>query len=169
MCSTATTTKTNNNDSTNKKTIQLIDFEYGGINYRAFDIANHFNEYAGGPPDDAVPDYTRLPTPGQQEDFVRRYLETAAQAKVNNNQSYQRCTSGRLLPPSPNLYAGQPPVLGIVGRQPGGDGRLPRVRLHALRRQSYSAVLDQQTRRTRSANRRQWNCCCCCCRKRILN
>jgi len=26
---------------------QLIDFEYGGYNYRAFDVANHFCEYAG--------------------------------------------------------------------------------------------------------------------------
>jgi ethanolamine kinase len=30
------------------KAIRLIDFEYGGINYVGFDIANHFNEYAGG-------------------------------------------------------------------------------------------------------------------------
>ncbi len=28
--------------------LKLIDFEYGGPNYRAFDIANHFNEWAGG-------------------------------------------------------------------------------------------------------------------------
>merc|ERR1712154_398002 len=28
--------------------IKLIDFEYGGVNYASFDIANHFNEYAGG-------------------------------------------------------------------------------------------------------------------------
>lgn len=27
--------------------VRFIDFEYGGINYQAFDIANHFNEYAG--------------------------------------------------------------------------------------------------------------------------
>lgn len=28
--------------------IMLIDFEYGGFNYCAFDIGNHFNMYAGG-------------------------------------------------------------------------------------------------------------------------
>ena len=28
--------------------IQLIDFEYGGTNYVAFDMTNHFNEHAGG-------------------------------------------------------------------------------------------------------------------------
>jgi ethanolamine kinase len=27
--------------------VQLIDFEYGGYNYRAFDMANHFCEHAG--------------------------------------------------------------------------------------------------------------------------
>jgi ethanolamine kinase len=58
--------------------IRLIDFEYGGTNYAAFDVANHFNEYAGGPPDHAVPDYSLLPDDGQQREFVRAYLETAA-------------------------------------------------------------------------------------------
>jgi thiamine kinase-like enzyme len=63
------------NDTT--ETIQLIDFEYGGINYRAFDIANHFNEYAGGPPTEIHPNYDLLPTPLQQRYFIRTYLETA--------------------------------------------------------------------------------------------
>ena len=31
-----------------KSEIQLIDFEYGGANHRGFDIANHWNEWAGG-------------------------------------------------------------------------------------------------------------------------
>jgi ethanolamine kinase len=54
--------------------IQLIDFEYGGINYLTFDIANHFNEYAGGPPHDPFPNYEWLPSPAQREEFVRTYL-----------------------------------------------------------------------------------------------
>jgi len=29
------------------ETIGFIDFEYVGYNYQAFDIANHFCEYAG--------------------------------------------------------------------------------------------------------------------------
>lgn len=28
-------------------TVSFIDFEYANYNYQAFDIANHFNEYAG--------------------------------------------------------------------------------------------------------------------------
>lgn len=27
--------------------VKFIDYEYGDFNYQAFDIANHFNEYAG--------------------------------------------------------------------------------------------------------------------------
>ena len=34
-------------DKINDK-VYLIDFEYGGTNYRGFDIANHWNEWAGG-------------------------------------------------------------------------------------------------------------------------
>lgn len=64
------------NDST--ETVRLIDFEYGGINYRSFDIANHFNEYAGGPPTETRPDYNLLPSEPQQRYFIRSYLETAA-------------------------------------------------------------------------------------------
>lgn len=29
------------------KTASFIDFEYGSANYQAFDIGNHFNEFAG--------------------------------------------------------------------------------------------------------------------------
>jgi len=53
--------------------IQLIDFEYGGINFLGFDIANHFNEWAGGT-DDAKPDYSKFPTIDQQKAFVKAYL-----------------------------------------------------------------------------------------------
>jgi ethanolamine kinase len=64
-----------NPDPTDPRVIQLIDFEYGGTNYVAFDIANHFNEFAGGPPTHPVPDYDNLPTPAQQLLFAETYLE----------------------------------------------------------------------------------------------
>jgi thiamine kinase-like enzyme len=57
--------------------IQLIDFEYGGINFRGFDIANHFNEYAGGT-DTGIPNYDWAPTPQQQEDFVKEYVKASS-------------------------------------------------------------------------------------------
>ena len=64
----------------NEKTqsLRLIDFEYGGCNYKSFDLANHWNEYAGGPPNQTVPQYDWLPNQTQQTLFCRTYLETAA-------------------------------------------------------------------------------------------
>jgi ethanolamine kinase len=56
-------------------TIQLIDFEYGGYNYRSFDIANHFNEYAGGPPDHADPEYELFPDDNAMRSFITAYLK----------------------------------------------------------------------------------------------
>mmetsp|Transcript_6486 Transcript_6486/g.19122 ORF Transcript_6486/g.19122 Transcript_6486/m.19122 type:complete len:295 (+) Transcript_6486:593-1477(+) len=66
--------------------IQLIDFEYGGVNYVSFDIANHFNEHAGGTDeeDNGVPDYGKFPTESRQEEFVRAYIGAArADRKVD--------------------------------------------------------------------------------------
>ena len=59
---------------------KLIDFEYGGINYRGFDIANHWNEWAGGTQEEmnGVCEYERFPTNEQQMKFCRAYLEQEA-------------------------------------------------------------------------------------------
>ncbi len=51
--------------------IFLIDFEYGGINYIAFEIANHFNEYAGVKPE---PDFTRFPSESHMLKFCEVYI-----------------------------------------------------------------------------------------------
>ena len=64
---------------------QLIDFEYGGINYRSFDIANHFSEFAGGPPCDAEPDYSLLPSKTVQRDFIRAYLRTISSSSSSSD------------------------------------------------------------------------------------
>ena len=47
----------------------FIDYEYGGHNYRSFDIANHFCEFAGF---DA--DYSLYPTREFQLQWLRHYL-----------------------------------------------------------------------------------------------
>jgi thiamine kinase-like enzyme len=60
--------------SRRRRRIQLIDFEYGGRNYVAFDIANHWNEYAGGPPHTSHPNYEWFPAEADQRDFVQAYL-----------------------------------------------------------------------------------------------
>lgn len=54
--------------------VVLIDFEYGGCNFCAFDIANFFNEFAGGTVD-GIPNYDWCPSPQDQFDFVRCYLQ----------------------------------------------------------------------------------------------
>lgn len=65
--------------------LQLIDFEYGGVNYRSFDLANHWNEYASGPPHETVPHYDWLPDERQQTLFCRTYLRAAAAAASASN------------------------------------------------------------------------------------
>lgn len=59
--------------------VRLIDFEYGGCNFRGFDIANHWNEWAGGTQEgmNGVPEYGRFPTSLQQLDFCKAYLRKA--------------------------------------------------------------------------------------------
>ena len=63
------------------ESIRLIDFEYGGMNYIAFDIANHFNEFAGGTEENGVTNYDWFPTKDQQMVFLKSYLDAAASEK----------------------------------------------------------------------------------------
>jgi len=53
-------------------TVTFIDMEYGGPNYAAFDIANHFCEFVGC---DGELDYDRwLPSKEYQMDWIQEYL-----------------------------------------------------------------------------------------------
>lgn len=54
-----------------KQKVTFIDFEYVAFNYQAFDIANHFCEFAGM--EDV--DYSRFPDREYQLDWLRTYLE----------------------------------------------------------------------------------------------
>ncbi len=51
-------------------TMQFIDFEYGSYNYRGYDFANNWCEYAG-----FEGDYSRYPDEQQQALFVTNYLQ----------------------------------------------------------------------------------------------
>eukprot|EP00041_Stephanoeca_diplocostata_P032992 m.1076665 g.1076665 ORF g.1076665 m.1076665 type:complete len:288 (+) comp24247_c1_seq6:829-1692(+) len=64
--------------------VTLIDFEYGGLNYPDFDIANHFNEWAGGTCEvtNGVPNYNDFPSPEQMRAFVRAYLTTVTELRT---------------------------------------------------------------------------------------
>ena len=71
-------------DETNNN-LHLIDFEYGGVNYIGFDIANHWNEFAGGTDvASGIPNYEWLPTPEEQRSFVQNYLGSEATSDAVN-------------------------------------------------------------------------------------
>ena len=55
-------------------TVSVIDFEYCGYNYFAYDIGNHFNEFAGI----ETVDYSKYPSEEVQKKWIRCYLEETA-------------------------------------------------------------------------------------------
>lgn len=55
-----------------KKTVTFIDYEYSSYNYQAFDIGNHFAEFAGV----ADVDYAAYPSAEFQWRWLQVYLET---------------------------------------------------------------------------------------------
>ena len=75
-------------DTTTRTTVRFIDFEYGGCNYKSFDIANHWNEYAGGPPHSPQTNYDWFPSVSQQRAFVQAYLDKAKEIIVETNQTH---------------------------------------------------------------------------------
>ena len=73
--------------------IQLIDFEYGGTNYKAFDIANHFNEHAGGTTaeEGATPDYGKFPCWERQVLFCGEYVKMVRMLERQTNRLEDDC------------------------------------------------------------------------------
>lgn len=57
--------------------MKLIDFEYAGPNYLAYDIANHFCEFAGI----ENVDYSKYPNESLQKVWLTNYLKVAASLK----------------------------------------------------------------------------------------
>ncbi|KAJ2260893.1 hypothetical protein GGI01_002679 [Coemansia sp. RSA 376] len=57
-----------------KDAVSFIDYEYAMYNYRGFDIANHFNEYAG-----FECDYSRYPAKSAQLQWFKTYLDHLGQ------------------------------------------------------------------------------------------
>jgi len=88
----------NDNDNDNDRPIleelHFIDFEYGGINYFAYDIANHFNEYAGGTAeeDDSTPDYSRCPSQDHKRIFFEAYVDEYNNLQQQQQQQQQQPT-----------------------------------------------------------------------------
>ncbi|XP_068134086.1 ethanolamine kinase 1 [Hyperolius riggenbachi] len=57
--------------------VQFIDYEYSGYNYQAYDIGNHFNEFAGV----NEVDYNLYPDRALQMQWLRAYLEAYKEYK----------------------------------------------------------------------------------------
>ncbi|KAL0612023.1 Ethanolamine kinase 1, partial [Plecturocebus cupreus] len=57
--------------------VQFIDYEYSGYNYLAYDIGNHFNEFAGV----SDVDYSLYPDRELQSQWLRSYLEAYKEFK----------------------------------------------------------------------------------------
>ncbi|XP_065554539.1 ethanolamine kinase 2 isoform X2 [Lathamus discolor] len=55
--------------------VRFIDYEYTGYNYQAFDIGNHFNEFAGV----KEVDYSLYPSKDTQLQWLRSYLQAYKQ------------------------------------------------------------------------------------------
>ncbi|GAW81014.1 ethanolamine kinase [Plasmodium gonderi] len=64
--------------STDKKNISFIDFEYACPMERAYDIANHFNEYAG-----FNCDWDLTPSRDEEYHFIKHYLNTDDENLIN--------------------------------------------------------------------------------------
>lgn len=90
--------------------LQLIDFEYGGGNYRGFEIANHWNEWAGGTQTEmnGRTEYNRFPSSVQQRDFCRVYLEAGAAdaSSVSDSMVDQLLTEAQSFVPVNHWYWG---------------------------------------------------------------
>ena len=68
--------------------VTLIDFEYGGVNNRGADIANFWNEWAGGTQAEmnGVCEYERFPSHDEQREFCAAYLaETLSESEVRSS------------------------------------------------------------------------------------
>ncbi|KAF3859490.1 hypothetical protein F7725_021889 [Dissostichus mawsoni] len=57
--------------------VKFIDYEYAGYNYQAYDIGNHFNEFAGL----NEVDYSHYPQRAFQLEWLRSYLEAFKENK----------------------------------------------------------------------------------------
>lgn len=58
-------------DSTTRREVSFIDFEYAVPSPAAFDIANHLAEWGG-----FTCDYNVLPTQSQRRDFINEYIQS---------------------------------------------------------------------------------------------
>ncbi|XP_049626616.1 ethanolamine kinase 2 [Suncus etruscus] len=68
--------------NSSKGHVRFIDYEYAGYNYQAFDIGNHFNEFAGV----NEVDYCRYPARETQLQWLHYYLQAQKGSTVTSQE-----------------------------------------------------------------------------------
>lgn len=85
-------------DSTSWDPVVFIDFEFAAYNYRAFDIANHFNEWTYDYDRKDFPYYHRqrekYPSLSEQKQWIRHYLRTYREQQQMEKENNQNETEG---------------------------------------------------------------------------
>lgn len=66
--------------------VRFIDYEYSSYNYQAFDIGNHFNEFAGM----SEPDFSLYPSRALQLDWLHTYLSSYKRYTQKGEEVSQR-------------------------------------------------------------------------------
>lgn len=84
-----------------KETVSFIDYEYTTPAPAAFDIANHFSEWAG-----FECDFSALPTRSDRREFIKEYFRTFA-VLAKDSQINQEDSLSRLIV-DVDLYRGVP-------------------------------------------------------------
>ncbi|KAJ3154650.1 hypothetical protein HDU89_007889 [Geranomyces variabilis] len=77
--------------------LMIVDYEYSSINYRAYDFANHFCEWAADY-HCATPhkmDFTRCPNREEQDHFFNAYIDAAGETDLSAEERAARCAGMR--------------------------------------------------------------------------
>jgi ethanolamine kinase len=82
-------------------TVSFIDYEYGTPSPAAFDVANHFAEWAG-----YDCDYSAMPSKAQRTTFIREYVQTYFKLKGSTEHNEEE--EARKLMDEVDLYRGVP-------------------------------------------------------------
>lgn len=69
-----------------QKSVTFIDYEYAAHNFQAFDIGNHFAEFAGV---DTI-DYSHYPNKEFQMEWLRVYLQHYLESEVVQDKDVER-------------------------------------------------------------------------------
>lgn len=94
---------TNQNDGTSpgpSTTVSFIDYEYGTPSPAAFDLANHFAEWAG-----YDCDYSAIPTYKQRHAFISEYIRSYAEM---SGQTIDEAAETKKLMDEVDVYRGVP-------------------------------------------------------------